>query len=408
MPVQGLRTTTNFITNQRPENWREALLMLYPNAGEGQKAPLTALTSLLNSEKTDDPIFHWWEKELDDRRLTLSAAILAGDLTIPVTLDATSLKANDLILIEQTGEIVRVNTIASDTSFTVVRAQAGTSAAAVNIATAGVNPNMTVIGSAFEEGSLSPNGVSWDPTERFNFTQIFRSSLEITRTAQRTRLRTGDAVKEARRECLEYFSVDIERAFWFSRASATTLNGRPFRTTDGIVRQITARAPSNVVACPGGNLSLTQLEIYLRDMFAFGASEKMGFCSNRVILAIQQAIRRNSEYTIMTGIKEYGMRVMRLICPFGELVLKPHPLFNQMTSGTTGGTPFDAVDSNLYVLDMSKLRYRYIDDITPQGNLQAIGQDAMKAGYLAEIGLEVQHARAHYIITGIRQGVLDV
>lgn len=407
MPVQGLRTTGNFITNQRPENWREALLMLYPNAGEGQKAPLTALTSLMASEKTDDPIFHWWEKELDDRRVVLGANMLVGDTTITLTLDGTSLKPNDLLLVEQSGEIVRVATIVSDTSITIVRAQAGTTAVAVNPATAGVNPNLSVIGSAFEEGSLSPNGVSWDPTERFNYTQIFRSSLEITRTAQRTRLRTGDAVKEARRECLEYFSVDIERALWFSRASVSTLNGRPFRTTDGIVRQITSRAPGNVVALSGGNLSMTQLEIYLRDMFAFGSSEKMGFCSNRVILAIQQAIRRNSEYTIMTGIKEYGMRVMRLVCPFGELVLKPHPLFNQMTGALNGGTFYDAVDGNLYVLDMGKLKYRYIDDITPQGNLQAVGQDAMKSGYLAEIGLEVQHAKAHYIVTGIRQGVVD-
>ena len=44
---------------------------------------------------------------------------------------------------------------------------------------AGVNPNLLCIGSAFEEGSLAPTGVNYDPTERYNYTQIFRRTLEI-------------------------------------------------------------------------------------------------------------------------------------------------------------------------------------------------------------------------------------
>lgn len=54
MAINGLRTTANFVTDQRPKNWRETILLLYPNG----KAPLTALTSLMKSEKTDDPEFN--------------------------------------------------------------------------------------------------------------------------------------------------------------------------------------------------------------------------------------------------------------------------------------------------------------------------------------------------------------
>jgi len=55
MPILGLRGTGSFtVTGQRPENWREAILRLYPNG----KAVLTALLAMLKSEKTDDPIFH--------------------------------------------------------------------------------------------------------------------------------------------------------------------------------------------------------------------------------------------------------------------------------------------------------------------------------------------------------------
>ena len=31
MTIQGLRTSENFATNERPENWRKGLLMLDPN-----------------------------------------------------------------------------------------------------------------------------------------------------------------------------------------------------------------------------------------------------------------------------------------------------------------------------------------------------------------------------------------
>ena len=42
------RDTTGFTTTgERPQNWRETLLLLYPNSAEASKAPLTALTSLL-------------------------------------------------------------------------------------------------------------------------------------------------------------------------------------------------------------------------------------------------------------------------------------------------------------------------------------------------------------------------
>ena len=96
---------------------------------------------------------------------------------------------------------------------------------------------MFVIGSAYEEGSVAPTSLAYDPTKINNYCQIFRSTLSITRTAMRTRLRTGDAVTKAKRECLEYYTVDMERAFWFNREKALiSLNGNPARMTTGIVQ----------------------------------------------------------------------------------------------------------------------------------------------------------------------------
>ncbi len=417
MPILGMRTDENWIANQRPQNWRETVLMLYPNSSEIAKAPLTALTSMMKSESTDDPVFHWFEKNFEVRRLKLTGDITNNATAIAVSnavdngwSSAFSVKAGDMLLAEQTGEIMRVSADPSaDNGITVTRAQAGTAGTAVTFASS--NPFLTVIGSAFEEGSLAPTGVNFDPNEKFNYTQIFRSTLEITRTAERTRLRTGDAVKEAKRESLEYFSVDMERAFWFNGAKTLiTINGKPARLTAGVINQITAGAPQNIIAAPSdGLIDMDWLEANVQKIFAFGSSEKVVFGGNAVLAALNTTIRKNTNYTMTQGQKEYGMRFTRFSTPFGDLMFKVHPLFNTMNGGIAGdgSTLFSGIANNAYIMDMANVRYRYITDVMYQKDLTPIGLDGMKSGYLAECGLELHHARSHGVFVGIRGGKTD-
>ena len=409
MAVQGLRDTLNFATNERPENWREVLNYLYPNG----KLPLTALTGAMKESSTDDPVFHWWEKALDDRRLALGqnlAASASGAVetwTLAVGSNAITFVQNDILIVEQSDEQVRVYADpTSNTAITVVRGANGTTPAAVTYAGAGVNPNLLCIGSAFEEGSLAPTGVNYDPTERYNYTQIFRRTLEITRTASKTRLRTVPAVKEARRECLEYIGIDMERAFWLGVRSAAVRNSKPVRTSAGIYNQM---ASANIISM-GGTVDMDTLETNLELVFREGSSEKMVFAGNKMLMALQQVVRKNSQYQIKGGEKEYGMNVTRLTCPFGDLVFKTHPLFTQNTGGTTGGTPYYGMNTWAMILDMEEIEYRYLkeSDLKYQGDLAAVGQDAIKAGYIAECGIELHHPSVHFLWQEFNQGVEDV
>ena len=237
---------------------------------------------------------------------------------------------NTVVYVEQTGELMLVQADPTDpTKLQVLRAFGGTTGVAVTPTTAGVNPYILIIGWAFEEGSMAPTGVNFDPKEVYNYTQIFRRTLETTRTASKTRLGTGDAVKEARRECLEYTSVDMERAFFLGTRSFQTYNGKPQRTTGGIIWQIQQAAPENIFTFPGTGMTMDTLEIQLERLFRWGSFEKMAFCGNGGLLAIQQAVRKNTNYQVFEGEKEYGMRVTRLVTPFGELIFKAHPLFTQ-------------------------------------------------------------------------------
>lgn len=399
MALQGLRNSGNFATDQRPKNYRETILLLKPNG----TAPLTGLTSMMKSASTDDPEFSWFEKQTPTQRMQMPGNLDISQTTITVSADATQLKAGHVIRVEHSGELLLVTADpTTDLSFVCTRAFAGSTAATVTIASE--NPFIHVVGSAYEEGSEAPSGINYDPTKVRNYTQIFRNTLEMTRTGSKTRLRTGDQVKEAKRECLELHAIEMEKAFIFGRASEGVRNGKPVRTTGGVLSFI---AGANQVNNTDGTISLLDLEGWLERMFRKGSSEKLAFVGNTAMLAVQQAIRRNSSYNIQNGLKEYGMNVSRLVTPFGELMLKTHPLFNQLT--TTAGASWNGVDTWMVALDMDNIRYRYItgDDTRYEKDLAATGLDGMKSGYLSECGLEVNHGESHFWIRGLKSGVVD-
>lgn len=391
MAIQGFRHTSNIVQDGRPLNWRAGILMAYPNG----MMPLTGLTSLMKSEVTDDPEYNWWEKSMQTRRLALTTGINDSVTTLAFAGGgAFGIKAGDVLMSEETEELFFVSADpTSNTGLTVTRGFAGSTAAAIAV-DGSENPFLVVVGSAYEEGSDAPTGVQFDPTKKFNYTQIFRNTFEATRTAMKTRVRTGDHVKEMKRECLELHGVDMERAFIFGRRFEGTRNGKPWRTTGGIIQTIPAENRRNWGTEYSDGMNMEQLEEEAYRIFLEGSNEKLGFCGNRAVLTINQLVRKNSHFNIQTGIKEYGMNVMRLTTPFGTLVMKTHPLFNQMR----GAAGYAGMESSMVIIDQAELKYRYLTDSDTkyEQKLNENGVDGDKSGYLTECGLEIHHPQYHH------------
>lgn len=416
--IIGLRDTSNFIANALPENWRQGIMLLYPNSAEAAKAPLTALTSMLKESSTTDPRFHWFEKELDDRRLELHAT--AGDLNAPAALtvqtltlaagsNALTFVKNDLLLVEHTGEVLRVySDPVTNLALEVVRGELGTTPTALDANGVGVNPFLLEQGNTFEENSLPPTGVSYNPFERFNFTQIVRRTYEISGTAAETEARTGDTVAEAKRECLEYIGVDIERMLILGVRFSTTQNNHPRRTTGGVVNQLD---PANNVSFLNGVVTMAQLEEQMEIIFRFGSYEKMTLCGNRFLLAVNQAVRRNgaAQWMIESTPNKYGLKITKLVTPFGHLNMLAHPLFTQNTGGVTTGGQFFGMTSWGLVLDLPYLKYRYMRnrDLDYEADLQQVGADGLKAGYIGECAMEANFAKTHYLLQDAFTGDVD-
>ena len=201
----------------------------------------------------------------------------------------------------------------------------------------------------------------------------------------------------------------IERALWFGQRAETTRNGEPQRTTGGVVSFIASANKVNAETDYPAGLTMEGLEEYLRQIFTYGSSEKMGFLGNHAMLVLQQVIRRNSSYQIQGGLKEFGMNVSRLVCPFGELVLKTHTMFNQAPGGTTTGTAYYGLSHRLIVLDMAQLQYVYMDgsDTQYEADLTPKGLDGKKSGYLTECGIQVATPLAHFQISALNEAAVD-
>ncbi|MGW8178613.1 MAG: SU10 major capsid protein [bacterium] len=398
MAIQGLRGTDSFVTDERPLNWRQGILMRFPNG----HAPITALTSAMKKKVTDDPEFNWWEREVSNVRIELAADAGTGT-SLTVTADpfgfggGEQVKTGDLLYAEETGEIMLATADGTSTGLTVQRSWGAV--AATTILVASENPNLVIIGSAYEEGADTPNNVRYTPTKVNNYTQIFRNSLKATRTAMQTRLRTVEEVRDAKTQALLYHSIGMEYGFIFGEKVEDLSGSQPKRTTGGIISFIPA---GNINDVAGAAQGWDDIENIFLEAFRFGSQEKMAFCGNRAILTLQRAIRKadaaSVELTPMT--KEFGMDVRRLFTPYGTLVLKSHPLFNQIQS--TIGT-YLSFDSWMLIVDMADLTYRPLRNSDTQylPDRQGNGIDGLTSEYLTEAGLEVNHGKHHYLVKGL-------
>lgn len=418
MAVIGLRNTTDINapgSHARPENWRSMMLRLYPYGK--QQAPLAALTAAMKSESTNDPKYHWFRKVTNTHRFTLAQNLTGGDasgtqqnITLDAATSAFGLKSGDVLMVEQTGEQLMVyQTPVDAATISVLRGWEGAASQAVTFAGAGINPNIMKIGSAYEEGSAAPDPIGWDPDEYDNQTQIFREAYGMTGTAQKTFTRTGEVIRENKMDCLEAFQQSMERTFIFGKKRTTTRNNQPLRMTDGILNMLTSdRKISATTYDANGLITPTYWASLTATLFRYGSPEKWAWCGLTALLAVTEAVRLNStlQWELGPVQKEYGMDIQRLRTPAGTLVLKVHPMFGQITSGTTGGTFYPGLDNAMLILDMANLKYRYMEgrDVTYQTNMQLPGVDGMLAGYMAECGLELHHPETHLYITGIRGG----
>jgi len=276
------------------------------------------------------------------------------------------------------------------------RGQSGSSAAALP-----ANSLLTKIGNAFSEGTVSPSVTSRNPTKLQNFCQIFKTAYELTKTTEKTRARTGDALKNDKKRKMFDHSSAMEFAWMFGQSFEDTGlsggNGKPRRFTGGLREFIT----TNVTVFTSDPTEDTFLDAVF-PVFDY-TTESAGAGNERLILAgngflnTLNKLARNSNSSRINHVetvKFYGMELAKWVVPQGTFFVKTHPLMN------THGKFKDSA----FILNPPALVYRPLRDTKMQDNIQAPDADTRKGQWLTEAGLEINHEKTmayigNFIIT---------
>lgn len=422
----GMRGNGDWVDGQRPLNWRQQILKLYPNG----MAPLTAILSMMNSEKTDDPEFNWWTQvqtavdgdiegvyTLPDGSVAYAGGGVAGDIIyvqISESISRRIRQGHQILLrdasdyrVDVNGKVMNVTRGSLMSMLTVKLLEDDDNSPDHDLTDA---DTFKIIGNINPEGGEMPDSISLDPYKVFNYTQIFRTPLSITRTARKTRLRTGDQYQKAKAEALEMHSWEMELAYlWGIRTEGIGDNGKPERTTQGVINFIRQWAPDNcddytLNADYAGQTWAAGGEDWFKRMleriFRYGADNKLCLCGSGFLLGIDALAMEGGQVNLQPGQKTYGMQIREWLTPFGSIYMKTHPLFS-----------YDATTRNMAViLEPKEITYRYIDDTNFYGenssktHPEGYGQrriDGTNEEYLTEAGLEFGLPQKCAVLNGV-------
>lgn len=447
-PQQGLR---------RRHNFGDRVYKLTPD-----ETPFFVYLNAVAKMPTNDPVFRVLEDreaiKWTDRTFT-TASVSAAKINIEATegsnwtYDANGDGAdqvNDIPVVSSEGLLVgqlvqaikitsempeqitaRVSAVGTDTvQLKTVSVVGGTD----TLLAADADLTFQVIGSAFAEGTGSPDSFGYGIDENFGYTQIFKTSAAMSNTAYATNMR-GYAKEWDRIWAMKLreHKVDIERAMLFNNKGI--VDGIQY--TDGLIGNILSQAsivhqstPANKLAyansksysriidvAPGGTASDNEFtyDSFLEDMEVIfdpargGSSEKFCMASLPVVTLFNKmqggflenstssAYNLNINFEGKTG--GFGHKVMQIETVHGTLNLVKQPLFR-------------GVAKNMMVcVDLDNLKYRplvgnglnrdtYIDT-----NVQLPDEDLRKDLILTEAGLEVCMPESHSLFSFVSNGV---
>jgi hypothetical protein len=276
-------------------------------------------------------------------------------------------------------EFVEVSSVTNDTTIVVKRGVAGTTAGTVASASF-----LTKLGTAFAEGTQAADVTGRNPSLNYNYTEIFKTTVEQTRTATQTELRTGDSwANDKKRRAFDH-SVDLEMAFLFGKRYETVgPNGKPKRYTGGL-RYFLSTNVTIFTTTPTEDTFLNAVyRVFDYNKDSGAGDERIVLCGNGALNSLNK-LARNSPSTRINFkevIKLYGMNLQLWVLPQGTLALRTHPLMNLHPRYTY----------SMFIIDPTNLRYRYLLDTKFEDNIQLPGQDSRKGQWITEAGLEVNH-----------------
>ncbi len=358
------------------------LLAILTNAGKS----CTGEGKAMKKKETTDPQFDWYEDTFGVRSAVVASGNwdpdTGGTFTV-TTPEGNYFQAGDIVLDSEHGWVFKVASVTATTVVVGAEIGADTGAGATDFA----GDTIWIIGNANEEGAGLRAIKGTASALKHGYCQIFRTPFGVTETAKNTKtlINENDFDYQRRKKGIEHM-VDIERAFIFSKGQTalTGALGNPLRTTQGIIDMVLTGGAAQSL----GVDTEAEFETWLESAFAHGNCEKYLFASAAVVSMINGWAKGKLE--ILSKEKVYGLNITRYVSPHGTVNIIKHPLLT--------GTPYG---NYAVMIDMEMLTYRYLSnrDTKLLTNRQARGDDERVDEYLSEIGLMMEQALRHAMMT---------
>lgn len=439
--LSGLLTTEKW-DSERYKNPRREIFRQYPNGGMA----LTGILSMLDSEPTNDPRFSIYEERTKQFQTKTAAANADG----PFTATGGNVNKTTAGFSETAGTVIRVKVV--DTSlfipdmnvkiFDVSTTTTPTTITGIiqsivdstkmeilltsdysNILNTTANNGLYVefIGTAVKEGSDTNNPNPFiEPVENWNLTQIFRSSIQFTNTALVTDLKydkSGPYKKQFLDGSLKHF-IGMEDAFLWGERNSYSSGNVLIRETGGIVYFLkqwelgtvyknSATAITSVDDdqkriidigdMNNGKLTETVMDTLMERIFRTStntSNEKFVCCGSGFMIYLNQLYRSKVNMLQDQPKKDtYGMKIVTLTGPFGDLHFYTHPRFNQN----------ERLRNSALIVDFDCLQYVPMKgrDTKFQDRVQPKKADYREDQWITEAGLRVMFPENMMWIYGV-------
>lgn len=393
----GLFGTNLFPTDQARKSFASMITRLMPNG----QAPLFGLTSMLSDSTALQFQHGYWTKTMLFPSVNLDAGVADGVATSFTVASSANIVPGMLLRAQSTGEIVSVNSITNATTIVVTRGVGTVAAAAI-----ANDVNLYCVGNGYEEGSVRPTSQYILPALVNNYTQIFRNSWSLTKTAAATQMAVGDTnIAENRQDCAAFHAADLEKALFWGQKFLGTKNGQPLHTMDGLINSVTTLAPGNVTTA-AATTNYTQLETMLDPCFTQMSDPKVSnervlFVGGTAFKVLNAIGRLNGTYQLMDGQTSYGLQFKTIKITRGTFHIIEHPLFN---SNVDWAKMAVAVDLSSFAIAYMIGRKTFSEEYNQDGKQVDNGIDAVGGSLTTECTCEIKMPQANAIIYGLTAG----
>lgn len=387
MNLTSLNTTMQ-IRQMDPKSYQlranySAFVVFLTLLGMKRSAKAAGRSGFVTGKKTKNcgnPKFEWFNKDSGTPLTSAAAGALAAATTLNVaTGDGVMFTKNDLIYNRNTNEIMLVTDITAD-ALTVVRG-IGTSTEGTSGEAITADDVIVLVSSAFPEGSVAPEAMQFKPHEFYNFTQIFKKTIENSKTNEATEYYGNiNKMSMQRKDSFDAYLLQKSRAYFLGqRAIRMDASGKPQRMTGGLDYFI----KTNVMVKKAFGYPLFM--DFAERAYGYGGDEKIFICNPAMATLVQKEVLSNKiSMEVSPKTKEFGINIKRLQTVSGAMDILVDHTMSQIYRFPTG-----------FALETDLIEEMVLRPDTWEANIQDKDVDGLKDQLIGEAGLKVINEQRH-------------